>query len=122
MEQKKFDIAVLGGGPGGYPAAIRAAQRGKSVAIIEAKELGGTCLNRGCIPSKTLIANAAVFRTVKECNEFGIDIKNVTIDYSKMEARKTKIVEKIRKSLEGLIAANKITVIRGFGRFESPHE
>lgn len=122
MDKKKFDVVVLGGGPGGYPAAIRAARNGKSVAIIEAKELGGTCLNRGCIPSKTLIANAEVLSAVKGSSEFGIDVKNVTFDYGKMEARKTKIVDKLRKGLEGLIVANKITVIRGFGRFESPNE
>ena len=67
MDQRKFDVAVLGGGPGGYPAAIRAAQRGKTVALIEAKELGGTCLNRGCIPSKALIAGAEFAGRAQGC-------------------------------------------------------
>lgn len=121
QQTKKFDIAVLGGGPGGYPAAIRAAQHGKSVVLIEAKELGGTCLNRGCIPSKTLIASAEVFQRVKEAEEFGIVVGNVGFNYAKMVNRKNQIVSKIRKSLEGLIASNKITLVRGFGKLTSPN-
>lgn len=122
MEQKAkhFDVAVIGGGPGGYPAAIRAAQHGKSVALIEAKDLGGTCLNRGCIPSKTLIASAEVLQRVKEAEDFGIVVGNVAFDYSKMVARKNQIVAKLRKSLESLIASNKITLIRGFAKFTAP--
>jgi dihydrolipoamide dehydrogenase len=122
MEQKKFDIIVLGSGPGGYPAAIRAAQSGKSVALIEAKDIGGTCLNRGCIPSKTLIAGAEVLDRVKGANEFGIQVGQVSFDYSKMVQRKDRIVGNLRKGLEGLIASNKITVIRGYGKFVSPRE
>ncbi len=122
LNEKKFDIAVLGGGPGGYPAAIRAAQCGKSVALIEAGELGGTCLNRGCIPSKTLIAGAQVLHRVKEANEFGITIGKVSFDYGKMAERKDLVVSRVRKGLEGLIASNKITLIRGFGQFVSPRE
>lgn len=118
--QQEFDVIVLGGGPGGYPAAIRAAQKGKKVALVEAKELGGTCLNRGCIPSKTLIASAEVLERIKEAEEFGVQVKDISFDFSKMAKRKDTIVEKIRKSLEGLIAANKITVFRGFGRLTSP--
>src|ERR1051325_5501701 len=102
MPQKKFDIAILGGGPGGYPAAIRAAQLGKSVALIEAKEMGGTCLNRGCIPSKALIANAEVLRCVKEANAFGIRIKDLAFDFTLMAKRKDEVVKRIQTSLEGL--------------------
>lgn len=122
MEQKKFDIAVLGGGPGGYPAAIRAAQLGKSVALIEAKELGGTCLNRGCIPSKALIAGAEFVGRLKDAAEFGIQISNMGFDFSRLTQHKDRIVEKMRTGLEGLIASNKITLIRGFGQLTSPHE
>lgn len=118
---KRFDVAVIGGGPGGYPAAIRAAQSGKSVALIEANEVGGTCLNRGCIPSKTLIANAEVLHKIQEAQEFGISVENINFDYSKMIDRKDHIVTKIRKSLEGLINSNKITLIKGFGKLISPH-
>lgn len=122
MEQRKFDVAVLGGGPGGYPAAIRAAQRGKSVALIEAKEMGGTCLNRGCIPSKALIAGGEFAQRLKGASEFGIEIADVKIDYGRLAAHKDKVVKKMRTGLEGLIAANKITVFRGYGKFVSAHE
>jgi dihydrolipoamide dehydrogenase len=120
-KEQEFDVVVIGGGPGGYPAAIRAAQFGKKVALIEAKELGGTCLNRGCIPSKTLIANAEVLQRVKEAEEFGIIVGEVSFDFPKMVKRKDAIVSRIRKSLEGLIAANKISLFRGHGKLTGPH-
>lgn len=119
---KRFDVVVIGGGPGGYPAAIKAAQNGKKVALIEAKELGGTCLNRGCIPSKALIAGAEVLHRIREAEEFGISVGKIAFDYSKMVQRKDQVVSKIVKGLEGLIAANQITVIRGYGKFISPTE
>lgn len=122
MEQKKFDVIVLGGGPGGYPAAIRAAQLGKSVALIEAKEMGGTCLNRGCIPSKALIAGAEMVGRLKHAADFGIEIQQMSIDYAKLALHKDQIVKRMRTGLESVIAANKITVFRGFGQFVSPYE
>lgn len=122
MRSQHFDVIVLGGGPGGYPAAIRAAQGGCSVALIEAKELGGTCLNRGCIPTKTLIANANLLHEVKKAGDFGIHVDNISFDYRAMYERKEKTVQEIRKSLTGLIASNQITVIKGFGKFTSPKE
>ncbi len=122
MDQKKFDIAVLGGGVGGYPAAIRAAQHGKSVALIEAREMGGTCLNRGCIPSKALIAGAELVAYLKDASEFGIEIPSININYNRLAAHKDKVVEKMRKGLESLIAANKITVFRGYGKLVSKNE
>lgn len=122
MEQKKFDVVILGGGPGGYPAAIRAAQHGKSVALIEAKEMGGTCLNRGCIPSKALIAGAEFAEKIKHAAAFGIQVPSVSVDYSRLALHKDKVVEKMRTGLEGLIAANKITVFRGFGKLVTPRE
>lgn len=117
---QKFDIVVIGGGPGGYPAAIRAAGRGKKVALVEAKELGGTCLNRGCIPSKALIAGAELLEEIRHADSFGIKTGPVSIDYSFLVDRKDKIVAKIRKSLEGLIQANGIHVIKGFAKLVSP--
>lgn len=117
---KRFDIIVIGGGPGGYPAAIKAAQTGKTVALIEAKEMGGTCLNRGCIPSKTLIASAEMLHKIQDAEDFGIIVGSVEFNYGKMVDRKDQTVTKIRKSLEGLIASNNITLFTGYGRFVSP--
>lgn len=122
MERKAFDCVVIGGGPGGYVAAIRAAQRGLTTALIEAREMGGTCLNRGCIPSKALIANAEILRKVREADAYGISTGSVSFNYTEMAKRKDQVVQKIRKGLESLIAANKITVFNGFGRFLSSHE
>lgn len=116
---KKFDLVVIGSGPGGYPAAIRAAQRGKKVALIEASEIGGTCLNRGCIPSKALIAGAEMLESIRHAENFGIKVESVSIDYASLVERKDKIVAKIRKSLEGLIRANGIEIIPGFAKFTS---
>ncbi len=120
--EKKFDIIVLGGGPGGYPAAIKAAQLKKSVALVEAAELGGTCLNRGCIPSKTLISHADALRHVQHADTFGITVTGVSFDYQKMSTRKDKIVSDIRQGLAGLLRANGVEVIRGYGKFVSPRQ
>jgi len=121
MEERKFDVAILGSGPGGYPAAIRLAQNGKKVALIEADELGGTCLNRGCIPTKALIANADVLHNIRKAKDFGIQVDGVKVDFANMQKHKDDTVSKLRKSLEGLILANNITVIRGFGTFVAPN-
>ncbi|MGA8164556.1 MAG: dihydrolipoyl dehydrogenase [Waddliaceae bacterium] len=118
---KKFDVAVLGGGPGGYPAAISLAQGGKSVALIEGDQLGGTCLNRGCIPSKALIASASALHHIKLAEELGIHIEKYSFDFKKMVQRKNRVVNKVRKGLEGVIAANNITLLRGFGKFVAPN-
>ncbi len=119
---REFDLVVLGSGPGGYPAAIRAAQNGLNVGLIEAGDVGGTCLNRGCIPTKALIANAEVLQRVQEAEDFGIVTGEISFDYGKMNDRKDRVVSKVRKGLEGLINSNKITLIRGFGEFISPKE
>lgn len=121
-DRKTFDIAVIGAGPGGYVAAIRAAQLGKSVALIDKGPLGGTCLNVGCIPTKTLLSHAAVLHSVRHASQFGIEVGPVTIHYQKMKERKDAVVGKIRTGLEGLIKSNKITIYRGASQFESPHE
>lgn len=120
MNKKKFDLVVIGSGPGGYPAAIRAAQKGKKVALIESNEIGGTCLNRGCIPSKALIAGAELLEEIRNAEQFGIKVGSVLIDYAALVERKDKIVAEIRKSLEGLIRGNGIEIIKGLARFVSP--
>lgn len=122
MEKKKFDVIVIGSGPGGYPAAIRAAQKGKKVALIEAKELGGTCLNRGCIPSKTLIAGAEVLARMEEAGRFGITCKEVSFDYEAMTQHKDQVVAHMLKGLDGLIASNQIVFFRGFGQLTGPRD
>lgn len=122
MERKEFDLVVLGGGPGGYVAAIRAAERGASVALVEVAQVGGTCLNRGCIPSKTLIASAEVLRKVKEAQSYGVSVGAIAFDYAQMNDRKEKVVERLRRGLEGLIQSHKIVLFKGFGKLESPHE
>lgn len=122
VERKKCDIAVIGAGPGGYVAAIQAAQLGKSTALIEKGFLGGTCLNVGCIPSKALLSHAAVLHQVRRAAEFGISTGPISFQYEKMKGRKDEVVAKIRRGLEGLIQANKIAVYRGMAQFESARE
>jgi dihydrolipoamide dehydrogenase len=95
---------------------------GKKVALIEKEFLGGTCLNVGCIPTKTLIAGALVLSKVEHAKDFGIETGPVTFDYSKMKGRKDTVVSKIRKSLEGLIQSNGITILKGKAEFTSPNE
>ncbi|MBF8263878.1 MAG: lpdA [Parachlamydiales bacterium] len=121
-ERKTHDIAIIGSGPGGYVAAIKAAQMGQSVALIDHSYLGGCCLNVGCIPTKTLLSNASVLQTIRHAKDFGISVGPVSFDYAQMKAQKDKIVAKIRASLEGLIKTNKITIYRGKAQFQSPGE
>ncbi len=122
MERGKFDLAVIGSGPGGYVAAIKAAQEGLKVCLIEKGLLGGTCLNVGCIPTKTLLANAQVFQKILHAAEYGITTGPVTFDYEKMKNRKDGVIERMRKGLEGLIQSNGIVVLRGEAEFLSPTE
>ncbi len=122
MERQNFDLAVIGSGPGGYVAAIKAAQVGMRVCLIEKGLIGGCCLNVGCIPTKTLLANAAVMQKILHAAEYGIVTGSVTFDYAKMKKRKDDVIDKIRKSLEGLIQSNGITVLRGQAEFLSPRE
>jgi dihydrolipoamide dehydrogenase len=121
-QQHIFDIAVIGGGPGGYVAAIKAAQLGKLVVLIEKNYLGGTCLNVGCIPTKTLIAGTQLYEKLKHADEYGIHTGPITFDYGFMKRRKDGVVDKIRTSLEGLVKTNGITVLSGHAEFLSPTE
>ncbi len=118
---EKFDIIVLGGGPGGYPAAIKAASLGKKVALVEGDQMGGTCLNRGCIPSKTLLANAHLLHKIKQASDYGIRVTDISVDFAQMAERKDKVIESLRTSLTGLIRANQITLFNGFGKFTDPN-
>ncbi|MFC1766976.1 dihydrolipoyl dehydrogenase [Candidatus Margulisiibacteriota bacterium] len=115
MSIEAFDIVVVGAGPGGYTAAIRAAQLGKKVALIEKSEVGGTCLNHGCIPTKTLHASTKLYSKIKKADKFGINAENVSINLEKIIERKDRIVSQLRKGLEYLFKENKIALIKGEG-------
>src|SRR4051794_33311459 len=112
------DVTVLGGGPGGYPAAIRASQLGLSVAVIEQGRLGGTCLNVGCIPTKALVQSAhAVHDAHTTFAQLGVKVSGVEIDWPQMQANKQQVVDGSVSGLGGLLKANGITVVEGRGRF-----
>lgn len=117
---EKFDVAVIGSGPGGYAAAIRCAQRGVSVALIEKGFIGGTCLNCGCIPSKTLLASAHTLLSIKHAAMMGVDVASATPNWPKMQERKNAIVSGFRKGLTGLLQANKIKIFQGKGVVTTP--
>jgi len=116
MADYEYDIAVLGSGPGGYVAAARAAQLGASVALVEARELGGVCLNRGCIPTKALLECAGILLKARRAAEYGVRAENVAPDFPAMMARKDRIVGLLRGGVEALLARRKVEVIRGRGR------
>lgn len=110
-----YDVAVVGGGPGGYVAALRAARWAGSVALIEKGHLGGTCLNVGCIPSKTLLRHAEVIELMHKAREWGIETGPLTFSLEKMLARKNQVVEKLRSGIAALLGSRKVTVIQGLG-------
>ena len=116
----KHEIVVLGGGPGGYVAAIRAAQLGFKTAVIDKENLGGICLNWGCIPTKSLLRNAEIYDIVKNQGEdFGIKYQNLSFDFNRIIKRSREISDRISKNVEILIRKNKIERIRGFGKIVS---
>ena len=120
MVQK--DIAILGGGPGGYVAALRAAQLGAQVALIEEKEIGGVCLNVGCIPTKALLRTAEVYRTFLSAEAFGLRLEGkVTPDWPAIQSRKEAIVRQLVQGTEKLLHKAGVEVIQGRGRFVAPH-
>ena len=119
---ESVDCLVIGGGPGGYAAAIRCAQKGASVALVEKGEMGGTCLNRGCIPSKALLASAHFLTLAKHAPLMGLDIGPVTPNWAKMQARKDAIVAGFCKGVTGLVQANKIKIFNGTGIATAPGE
>jgi len=111
-------VVVLGGGPAGDVAALRAAQLGAQVTMIERAELGGTCLNWGCIPTKALLATADLLRRVRRADEFGLVVPEVSVDFTKMMSRKEDIVLKMRQGVEGAAKRKGVTVVRGEGRVD----
>jgi len=115
-----FDVVILGGGSGGYAAALRSAQLGKSVALIEKDKLGGTCLHRGCIPTKALLHSAEVADVTREAANFGVSANLVGIDMPAVNKYRDSIVDRLFKGLSGLVASKNITVVAGEGRLVGP--
>jgi dihydrolipoamide dehydrogenase len=120
---KQYDIAILGGGPGGYVAAIRASQLGFKTVVIDKDNLGGVCLNWGCIPTKSLLKNAEILDLMKNhSSDFGINIQELSFDFTKVIKRSRGISDRITKNVELLVKKNKVEHIRGFGKLVSKNQ
>ena len=111
-----WDIVVIGGGPGGYVAALRAAQLGKKTCLVERQELGGVCLNRGCIPTKTLAHAAEVYALARRGARFGVKAESLSLDFAAMQAHKNSVVERLRKGVAFLLKRAGVEVVAGTGR------
>ena len=120
MADHNFDVVILGGGSGGYAAALRSAQLGKTVALIEKDKLGGTCLHRGCIPTKALLHSAEVADSVKEAGHYGVNATFGSIDMPAVNQYRDSIVDRLFKGLTGLVGSKNITVVQGEGRLAGP--
>ncbi len=117
--ENKYDIIIIGSGPGGYVAAIRASQLGKKVAVIEKENLGGICLNWGCIPTKALLKSAQVYEYMKHAADYGIHAGNISPDFKEIVKRSRAVADKMSKGVQYLMKKNKIEVIKGTGRLAS---
>jgi len=115
LDPGQYDLVIIGGGPGGYGAAFYAASAGLNVAIVEKDTMGGTCLNRGCIPAKAFLETAAVYRHVAHAGEFGIEASAPTVNFAVTQARKQKLVDGLVKGVNGLMKARKVTPFTGVG-------
>ena len=116
MTQDSFDVIVLGGGPGGYVAAIRAAQLGMKTAVVEREHLGGICLNWGCIPTKALLRSAEIYHNVRHADEFGISVQGASFDLQAIVKRSRQVAKRLSGGVAHLLKKNKVTVIDGFGQ------
>jgi dihydrolipoamide dehydrogenase len=119
-QQETFDLVIVGGGPGGYPAAIRAAQLGLRTALVEKERPGGVCLNWGCIPTKAMLRSAEVLETMQHSAELGVLADNVRLDYPAVLARKDRVTKTLTDGVAGLLKANGVTVVSGHARFTGP--
>ncbi|MDA8184672.1 MAG: FAD-dependent oxidoreductase, partial [Actinomycetota bacterium] len=111
----QFDVVVLGGGPGGYAAALYASAAGLSVALVERDKVGGTCLHRGCVPAKELLETASVARTVGNAKDYGVMAAGATVDFGVSQARKQKVVDQLHRGLAGLLKGRGVTTVEGTG-------
>lgn len=118
---KTYDLIVIGAGPGGYEAAIRAAQLGLQTALIEERQVGGTCLNRGCVPIKSMLHSAQIYHQAKESDLFGVETNSPVLHMEKVHARKEEVLAKLRSGIGQLIKANKIALYEGHGTITGPH-
>ncbi len=119
---KEYDVCVIGTGPGGYVAAIRASQLGFKTAVVEKRFLGGVCLNIGCIPTKALLRSAEVFESISHASDYGVDVKEFSANFEGMVKRSRKVANKMSKGVQFLMKANKIDVLNGTGVFKSAKE
>lgn len=117
---KNYDLVILGGGMGGYIAAIRARQLGLSVALVEKELIGGTCLHKGCIPTKTLLKSASIYQDILNSREYGIEVSSPRLHFSEIQTRKEEVVQQLYRGLEHLMKHNKIDIFNGFGRLLGP--
>lgn len=115
-EAQSFDLVIIGGGPGGYVAAIRAAQLGIKTAVVEANHMGGICLNWGCIPTKALLRSSEIYHLLHNLDAFGLSAKDVKFDLAKIIARSRAVSGQLSKGVSGLMKKNKVTVIDGYGK------
>ncbi|MBD3292367.1 MAG: FAD-dependent oxidoreductase, partial [Armatimonadia bacterium] len=121
-DRTHYDMAVLGAGPGGYVAALRAAQLGSSVAVIEERDVGGTCLNRGCIPSKALLYTAHALETCERASRFGVMVDEFELDVDRARRHVMRSIKQLVSGVETLLEKAEVDVLRGHGRFISEHE
>ncbi len=118
-EVQHFDLVIVGGGPGGYAAALYGAAAGLSIALIERDKVGGTCLHRGCVPAKEFLETAHVRRTLEHADAFGITASGVTVDFAVSQKRKNDVVGRLHKGLTGLLKGRKVTIFEGTGRLDA---
>lgn len=121
MPDSEYDVVVIGAGPGGYVAAIRAGQLGMKAAVVEADEVGGVCLNWGCIPSKALLRNAEVLSLFKRASDFGISYENLSYDFGAAITRSRRVVRRLTTGVKSLLRKNNVDLVNGFGRLEDAH-